>query len=628
MTDEMRGYTGRQLRVELTGQTSRVEPLDPERVRQYLGGTGYACRLLYDELAPGTDPLGPGNKLVFATGPLCSNTVPGGGSVELCFKSPLTGGWGESRAGSDFGPDMRKAGFDHFIIEGRAGQPVYLVVQDDAVSFRPAAHLLGLTVGEKIALIAGELPPPEPGRRFTIGAIGPAGEHLVKYASVMFGDRAAGRGGAGAVMGAKNLLAIAVCGTGKVEPGDADALRAALRETTRTLRENPTTAAFHEHGTMGDYAGNDDKGDFPTKNWQSNAWGKGAELFDRYEAENFVKPYPCYRGCAIACARKAQVAAGAYATPLHGGAEYESMACFTAYVLNEDVDAAVHCSYLCNQYGLDTISAGASIAFAMECAEKGLLSPGQLDGLDLTWGNAAVLPVLLRLIAHREGLGDLLADGVRVAARRLGQGAEAFAVHVKGMEGPAHDGRSGKALALSYGTGNRGMCHIHPVEAMAWDSGKMDWGLQKYGLPDPMGVQRWDEAGKAPALKLLQDGLNLPELLCTCKFFMYAGITVDHWAQLLSALTGRATSGADLLLIAERVYTLQRLFNLREGFTAADDQLPERVMAQPAFGRYQDEPDCAIREYGAMLREYYLARGWDPETGVPTEPTLKRLQIT
>jgi aldehyde:ferredoxin oxidoreductase len=378
---------------------------------------------------------------------------------------------------------------------------------------------------------------------------------------------------------------------------------------------------------MGDYAGNDDKGDFPTKNWQSNSWGNGAELFDRYEAENLVKPYGCYRGCGISCARKVRVAAGPYATPEHGGAEYESMACFTAFVMNEDVDAAVHCSYLCNQYGIDTISAGAIIAFAMECAENSLLSKEDLAGLDLSWGNAAVMPVLLKMISHREGIGDLLAEGVRVAAKRIGKGAEAFAVHVKGLEGPAHDGRSGKALAISYGTGNRGMCHIHPVEAMAWDSGKMDWGLQKYGLPDPNQVGRWDEAGKGTAARLLQDGLNLPEILCTCKFFMYAGVTVDHWAAILSALTGRPYSGLDLLDIAERVYTLQRLFNLREGFTAADDQLPERVKAVPAFGKYQAEPACAIQDYDSMLREYYVARGWDPHTGVPTSATLKRLGI-
>ena len=623
MAEEMKGFTGRQLRIRLGERQSRVEPLDPEAVRQFLGGTGYACKLLYDELAPGTDPLGPLNKLVFATGPLCSNAVPGGGSVEVCFKSPLTGGWGESRAGSDFGPDLRRAGYDHLIVEGRSETPVYLVIQDDDVQFRPAGHLAGKTVGEKLALISAERPP----GRFTIGAIGPAGEHLVKFASIMFGDRAAGRGGAGAVMGAKNLLAVAVSGSNRIEPADPEALKAALKRAQATLRENPTSAAFREHGTMGDYAGNDEKGDFPTRNWQSNSWGKGAELFDRYEAENFVKPYPCYRGCPISCARKAQVAGGAYATPVHGGAEYESMACFTAYVLNEDVDAAVHCSYLCNQYGLDTISAGSVIAFAMECAEKGILTPEQLGGLDLAWGHAAVLPVLLGMIARREGLGDLLADGVRVASRRLGQGSEAFAVHVKGMEGPAHDGRSGKALALSYGTGNRGMCHIHPVEAMAWDSGKMDWGLQKYGLPDPAGVERWDEAGKGAATVLLQDGLSLPEILCTCKFFMYAGITVDHWAEMVSALTGRDCPGGALLEIARRVYTLQRLFNLREGFTAADDQLPERVKAVPVSGRYRDQPDCGIHDYAGMLRDYYLARGWDPETGVPTPATLRRLQL-
>jgi aldehyde:ferredoxin oxidoreductase len=619
----MSGYTGRQLRIRLDDRTHRVEGLDPGILDAYLGGVGYGCRLLMDEQAPGVDPLGPESRLVFATGPLCSNTMPGGGSVELCFRSPLTGGWGESRAGSDFGPDLRRAGYDHLIIEGRAPEPVYLVVQDDQVWLRPAGHLVGLTVGEKIAAVNGDLPE----GRFTVGAIGPAGEHRVRFASVMFGDRAAGRCGAGAVLGAKNLLAVAVGGTRRQEPGDAEALKAALRQAMAALKENPGTSALRAHGTMGDYAGNDEKGDFPTRNWQSNSWGRAADLFDRYEEKNFIKPYPCFRGCAVSCARKVQVADGRYATPVHGGAEYESMAVFTAFILNEDVDAAVHASYLCNQYGLDTISAGAAIAFAMECAEKGILGPDDLGGLDLGWGNAAVLPELLRRIAHREGLGDLLADGVRRAAQRLGQGSEAFAVHVKGLEGPAHDGRSGKALALSYGTGNRGMCHIHPVEAMAWDSGKMDWGLQKYGLPDPERVQRWDEAGKGPAVKLLQDGLSLPDILCTCKFFMYAGITVDHWAELLSAVTGRHYDGAALLEVAERVYTLQRLFNLREGFSRADDQLPERAKAVPAFGRYRDQPACALGDFDAMLREYYLARGWDPDTGVPTEATLKRLRI-
>lgn len=623
MSKKTEGFTGKQLRINLNAHRALVEPLNEAVLQKYLGGTGYAAHLLFQELAPGEDPLGPENILVVATGPLCGNTIPGGGSVELCFKSPLTGGWGESRSGSDFGPDLRRAGYDHLIIEGRADEPVYLVIQDGQVEFRSAGHLTGLTTGDKTRIIRQELPP----GAFSIGTIGPAGEHLVRYASVQFGDRAAGRCGVGAVMGSKNLLAIAVSGSDKIEAADPQALQQALRDAHLVVRESPTSAAFHEHGTMGDYAGNDDKGDFPTKNWQSNSWGKGSELFDRYEAENFIKPYTCYRGCPIGCARKAHVSAGTFATPEHGGAEYESMACFTAFLLNEDVDAAIHCTYLCNQYGIDTISAGGVIAFAMECAEHGLLSKEDMGGLTLEWGQAAALPELLRRISLREGIGDLLAEGVRLAAHRLGQGAEAFAVHVKGLEGPAHDGRSGKALALSYGTGNRGMCHIHPVEAMAWDSGKMDWGLQKYGLPDPNSVDRWTEVGKSSAVKLLQDGLSLPEILCTCKFFMYAGVTVDHFAAILSALTGWQVTGQQLLEVAERVCTVQRLFNMREGFSAADDQLPERVKAVPAFGKYQEEPACGIHDFDHMLRDYYLARGWDPLTGVPTAATQKRLAL-
>jgi aldehyde:ferredoxin oxidoreductase len=457
--------------------------------------------------------------------------------------------------------------------------------------------------------------------------VGPAGEHLVRFAAVMFGDRAAGRCGGGAVMGSKNLLGIAVGGSRKLEPANPGVMKTAMQNARTILKESPAAAGLHEHGTMGDYSHSDDKGDLPTKNWQSNATGKGPDVFDTYEANNLIKPAPCYRGCLIACERRAQVVSGPFQTPDHGGAEYETLAAFTAYLMSEAVDAAVHCGYLCNQYGLDTISAGAVVAFAMECFERGILTRDQLGGLDLRWGNAEALPGILRMIAWREGAGNILAEGVRLASRRLGQGSEAFAIHVKGLEGPAHDGRSGKALALAYGTGNRGMCHIHPLEAMAFDSGKMDWGLKRYGLPDPETVPRWDEAGKGPMVKLLQDGLNLPEILCTCKFFMYAGLTIDNWAELLSAQTGQPYTGWDLLEVSERVITLQRLFNLREGFTTKDDQLPERVKARPAFGKYQDEPQCEIRQYDTMLREYYLARDWDPETGVPTQDCLQRLQL-
>jgi aldehyde:ferredoxin oxidoreductase len=623
MSTELKGYAGRSLQLDLGALTWKTEELDAGILRTYLGGTGYAARLLYDRQKPGVDPLGPEALLFVSTGPLTLNAVPGGGSVELCFKSPLTGAWAESRAGSDFGPDLRKAGFDHLLIRGRASEPTYIVIRNGLAEFRPAAHLSGKLVSEKLSLIRKELG----AGKYSIACIGPGGENRVAYAAVLFDDRAAGRTGAGAVFGSKNLLAIAVEGQGELAFAKPEELKKLLREYNTKLRSNPVAIGFHDNGTVGDLAANDEKGDWPTRNWQSNSWGKGSELLDVFVKHNFVKPYPCYRGCTISCGRKVRVSEGEYRTPEHGGAEYESISCFTAYVQNEDMDAAVHCSHLCNEYGIDTISAGGAIAFALECAEAGYLDSFDTGSLDLAWGNPKVLPVLVKMIAQRQGIGALLADGVKAAAAKVGKGSEAFAVHVKGLEGPAHDPRSGKSLGVSYGTGNRGMCHIHPAEAMAWDSGKMDWGLGPYGLPDPNGVDRWAESGKGSAVKAMQDGLNLPDILGTCKFFMYAGIGVDELAAMISCITGWDIGAEELLEISERVVNLQRMFNLREGFTAADDLLPPRVCAVPAFGKYAEETACGISDFPGMLKDYYKARGWDSITGVPTDATLKRLGL-
>jgi aldehyde:ferredoxin oxidoreductase len=267
------------------------------------------------------------------------------------------------------------------------------------------------------------------------------------------------------------------------------------------------------------------------------------------------------------------------------------------------------------------------IAFVMECFEKGLFKETDLQGLDLSWGNAEVLPMMVKKIACREGIGNVLAEGVRNAAEQIGNGAPQFAIHVKGLEGPAHDPRSGKALAITYATGNRGMCHIHPVEAMAWDRGKLDWGLMKYGVPDPNNVERWDESGKGAVVALLQDGLALPDIVGTCKFYMYGGVTIDHWAEMLSALTGWDMDGQELLKISERVINLQRLFNIREGITAKDDQLPQRVRAVPTFGKYSTEDACGVHDLNGMLQEYYQARGWDAESGAPNPEKLLELGL-
>lgn len=619
------GYAGRLLRVNLTTGTCVAEALDSDVARRMLGGVGYAAHILYTELAPGIDPLGPENKLVFSTGPLTDNRVPGGGSVMACFKSPLTGLWGQSRCGGDFGPDLRRAGFDLVVVEGRSEKPLWLEVADGQGALRDGSELVGLDVYAKDDLLKARCK--DGGGRVGVMCIGPAGESLVRFASIMYRDRAAGRAGGGAVMGSKNLLAVVVRGAGRVEQADPKAFADSLRESMKVVRTSDVCQGFHRFGTVGDLPANDADGDWPSKNWQSNSWGEGAALFDAFQERHFLQPHACYTGCPVGCGRIAHVAEGPFATPAHEGSEYETISVFTAYTLNRRMDAAVHCGYLCNRYGLDTISAGALVAFAMECFEHGLLHKDDLLGVEPRWGDAQAMAALVEMIAHRRGIGRLLGEGVRRAAQALGRGAEAFAVHVKGLEGPAHDPRSGKALGVTYATGNRGMCHIQPLEGMAFDRAKLDWGMQDYGARDPNTLDRWDEQGKGRDVAILQDGLCLPDILGTCKFMSYAGLTPGHWASMLSAACGWQVDGKELVRAGERVNNLQRLFNIREGVGRKDDGLPDRVLESPRFGSYQDEERCVIHDLDALLNEYYDERQWERETGKPAAAKLKELGL-
>jgi aldehyde:ferredoxin oxidoreductase len=619
----MNGYTGKLLRVSLSTGEAAIEDIAADILSKYLGGVGLGAYYLYKELEAGTDPLGEGSKLFLGTSPLSDNRFPGGGSITLCFKSPLTGAWGESRCGGDFGPMLRKAGFDAAIIEGRSSEPVYLTIIDGEAELKAADKLRGRMVNDKQEAIRKELE----NEKVQTLVIGPAGENQVLYATAMCGHRAAGRAGVGTIMGSKNLLGIAVYGEFRPAVADPDGLKESLQAASGVIRSSDTADGFREHGTAGDIAANDAAGDWPTKNWRSNSWGKGEALYDSFYENSLDRNNPCYRGCPIACGRIASVKDGAYKTPSHEGCEYESLSAFTAFVCNDDMDAAVHSTWLCNEYGVDTISAGACIAFAMECAEFGLLA-GYGKDVDLSWGSSGVLAEMVKLISLREGIGDLLADGVRKASERLGEKTKAFAIHCKGLEGPAHDGRSGKALQIAYATASRGMCHIHPLEAMAYDSGKMDWNLMSHGLKDPELVDRWDESGKGKAVKILQDGLIVPDILNVCKFFMYAGITLEHLAAMYSASTGFEMTATDLITTGERVMNLHRLFNLREGLSRSDDALPLRVLEKPEFGIYQNEENCAVADFDAMLDEYYDARDWSRDEGRPSEVKLESLGLT
>ena len=608
------GYAGRVLRIDLTEERVSVEEIDPEVLRSFLGGVGYAARLLYDEVAAGIDPLGPENKVVFATGPFNGTAVPGSGSISVCFKSPLTGIWGESRAGGDWGGALKRAGYDFLVIEGKAREPKFIVVHDASVEIRTADKLKGKTSSQKERFIKKEELKDE---GFETVVIGPAGENLVKLANVMAGERAFGRGGAGAVMGSKNLLAIAVKGSGKVPVARPREFSLACKATREKVLEATGGKGWSVHGTTNGLANCDADGDIPTKNWRANSWGKGQELYAHFRRENLVKAGSCCKGCVLRCKRTVRVASGKWKTPQHEGGEYETMVAFTFFVFNEDIDAAVHADYLCNEYGLDTISTGAVIGFAMDCYDNGMISREEADGLDLSWGNAETIIELVKGIASREGLGRVLGEGVRHAAQEIGKGSDRLAIHVKGLEGPAHDARSGKTLAIAYGLGNRGMCHIHPLEVGAYDNLKNDFGLIPYGIPDPKTVDRYAEEGKGQIVKKLQDFGVLPDILGICKFYVFERVGPGELARMLSALTGWDVDGEKLLETGARVYDLQRMFNVREGISKKDDMLPERCLKLPEFGKYASVKECAIRNLEGMLEECYEARGWSKETGVP-----------
>jgi aldehyde:ferredoxin oxidoreductase len=617
------GYAGKILRVNLTNKSFTSEDVKEGDACLYLGGAGLAARILYEELPKGIDPLSPGSKIIFATGPLTATFAPGSGSVDVCFKSPLTGVWGESRAGSDWGPILKKAGYDLVIIEGRSDEQVYLSIDNGNISVKNASSLIGLSTSQKTLFLKKEL-----GNDFEIASIGPAGENGVLYSTVMFGDgsRAAGRTGAGAVLGSKNLLAIAVRGNGKIKIAKENEFHSVCRESIDKLLGNPGNLGLKTDGTTGDLGKCDNAGDWPTKNWRSNSWGKGQELYDQFKKNNLVGPHACYKGCILFCGRMAKVYSGKWKTPVHEGTEYESISAFTAFIMNDNVDAAVHATYLCNEYGLDTISAGAVTAFAMECYEKGILTSVDLDGLEMDWGNMDSTVSLLQKIVQRKGIGDLFAKGVVRASQAIGKGSEEFAVNVKGLEGPAHDPRSGKALSLTYGVGNIGMSHIHPIEGMAYDAYKVDFGLIPYGLKDPNEVDRFEEEGKGKASKILHDFGIIPDVIGLCKFYIYAGLTPDDLAKELSALTGWEIDGKELLKTGERIYNLERMFDVREGINRKDDELPQRVKNIPEFGKYASVPESAIKNYDLMLEEYYEARGWDNQ-GIPTEEKLAELGL-
>ncbi len=608
-------YAGKLLRIDLNAGTHRLEPVEDSDVRRYLLGSGLAARIFYAEMDPRLDPLHPASPLLAFTGLLTGTFAPTGCRSSWCGRSPLTGIWNEANMGGHWGAELRKASFDGLIITGRAARPVYLWLHDGQVEIRPADHLWGLDHFETFDRVRAETDP-----QAQIACIGPAGENLVRLAGVMQGGqehaRSAGRGGMGALLGSKNLKAIAVRGTSQPHYADAQTFREFVRELNRFIQQN--SVGMSQLGTAGGVLATEMTGDLPLKNWTLGSWKEGAaRISGQRIAETILAQHSRCFACPIGCGLVVQIHDGPYAGVYGHGPEYETLAGFGGNCLCDDLNAIAAMNDLCNRYGLDTISTSAALAFAMEAYEKGLISRADTGGLELTWGNAEVMIGAIHAIARRQGIGTLLADGVRAAAARLGPEAEAFAVHVKGLEVPYHDPRAFVSMAANYATSNRGACHL---EALSYWLG---YGTRFAGWYEPDSFDDHESIGKGQVAVDLQNYMAVYNPLGLCKFIAKGRVTPQHVADLVNAALGWGWTAADVLTTGERLFNLKRLINLRLGITAADDTLPPRLLREPrpSGGAAGVLPDLSL-----MLADYYRIRGWTPQ-GVPTADRLATLGL-
>ncbi|EAX48183.1 Aldehyde ferredoxin oxidoreductase [Thermosinus carboxydivorans Nor1] len=610
----MGGYMGKIAVVDLTSARIDFIAISPAERRQWLGGSGLGARLLAENTPPAADPLGPDNLLIFMTGPMTGTAIPASGRHQVVAKSPLTGIYGEADAGGRWGACLKAAGFDGIVVRGIASQPVYLVVQDGEVRLLPADSLWGLDTYATDRQLKKRWGPD-----VAAACIGPAGERLVPLATIIHegkNGRSSGRGGLGAVMGAKRLKAVVAGGSRQVPVADPAALAAAIDAAVPRVRER--TRLMQEYGTAGGIIGAERIGDLPLKNWTQGTWDGVEKISGQAMAETIVTGrYHC-ASCPIGCGRQVRVERSPYGRVEGAGPEYETVGMFGGACLVSDLAAIAMANELCNRYGLDTISTGAVIAFAMELYEHGILTDRDLGGCPApVWGDGRAVVGLIQAIASQEGIGRLLGSGVRRAAELIGGRAGEFAMHVKGLELPAHDPRAFYSLALGYATSNRGACHLQGASYFFEKAAV----LPEAGINEVLDRFRTDDQGLIQAR--LQDTMCLMDSLKLCKFLFYGGIdltTVTGW---LNHLTGWDCTVAELLTTGERIFNLKRLYNVKCGVSRRDDVLPERILRQP---RPDGGAAGALPPLDAMLREYYRVRGWD-EVGRPRPETLARLGI-
>ena len=613
------GYNGQILRVNLSRGTTSADAVDELFCRKYLGGAGFVSYFLLKELQPGIDPLGPENKLVFALGPVTGVSLPGSGRHCTGAKSPLTGGYAKSESGGFWGAELKHAGYDAIIVEGKAEKPVYLWIHDGEASIREANHLWGKNTRETQAAIRAELGD----NLVRVAAIGPAAENLVRFACIINGLKdAAGRGGMGAVMGSKNLKAIAVRGHKKTEVAEPERIKE-LRQWVLAHRELWASLAEYGTGSPGLMESGVEAGNVPVRNFMDGEFAEISKISGGAVKDTIrVKMEGCY-ACPIRCKKVVKVDEPYSVDPAYGGPEYEALALLGSNCGVSDLKAIARGNELCNAYSLDTISTGDVIAFAMECFENGLLTIKDTDGIELRFGNAGAMLKIIELIARREGIGDLLAEGTARAAQKIGKGAVEFAMQVKGVEIPAHEPRLKAALGLGYMVNPHGADHCANLHDTLFSQPGPDLDRAKpFGILEPLPA---DDLGprKVSMFRDIQLFRIAQDSLVVCYFVPY---DPQQAADILAAVTGWKTSVVEVMRMAERTMTMARSFNIREGLSAADDKLPNRFFQPKRNGAlstkfYDPEQLEKAKSY------YYTLMGWNAKTGIPTPEKLQELGI-
>jgi aldehyde:ferredoxin oxidoreductase len=611
------GFWNKILRVDLTSRQIVKEELDDDTCKMFLGGAGIGAKILWEEVPREVDALDSANRIIFSVGPFQGHPVPGSAKFCVTSKSPLTNTYADSAAGASWGPFFKKAGYDALIIQGQSEKPVYLYIENDLVRLVNADGIWGMDSYQSVDKIKEELG----SSRVSVATIGQAGEKLVKFACIVVDKHSfAGRCGLGAVMGSKKLKAVAVRGSREVSVSNLSLMQGYYHKYSKEIYKASLESELRTHGTPSLPITLEGFGDMPIKYWTGDIWPDGAEKIGapNYTSLLSAKPNPCLY-CPVGCHRSIEITEPENYRLKGPGPEYETLGMFGSNLLIDDLKAICVANDLCNKFGIDTVSTGACIGLAMECYEKGIITEDDTGGISVRWGDPDVLIELAGQIGNKEGFGALFASGTLEAAKQMGENALDLVVHVKGLDLPAHDPRTCWGMVPTYATGTRGACHMRGVEEDVEMGG---FYIPEIGVAEEL-ASFFDSKGKALlALKMQDYCCLMNSLVCCLMMADGGGLSLSSVLNVLNSITGWKWDATDAMLCGERIFTLQRLINLRDGYTYKDDVLPIKVYTPAKEGFRAGK----IPPFKDLLRDYYRLRNWD-EKGQPTKDKLQELGL-